>query len=101
MQSRVGLVQSAIMGQIVPDAVEEYVSRLNRVNDPVLMEIAREGAAARLPLIDADRRDADPRNRHGDRLLGDLARRSPSDERNAAHDGNERRAGEARATKLR
>ncbi len=42
------------MGQIVPDAVEQYLSGLNRVGDPILDEVARQGAAAGLPLVDAE-----------------------------------------------
>src|SRR5213592_5205997 len=42
------------MGQIVPDAVERYLAALNRLNDPVLEEIARTGQAERLPLVDAE-----------------------------------------------
>src|SRR5262245_21259786 len=43
-----------IMGQIVPDAVEHYLSGLNGLADPVLRAIEREGTAARLPLVDAE-----------------------------------------------
>jgi predicted O-methyltransferase YrrM len=42
------------MGQIVPDAVERYLSGLNRGSDPVLDDIARTGAAHDLPLVDAE-----------------------------------------------
>jgi predicted O-methyltransferase YrrM len=42
------------MGQIVPDAVEAYLASLNRLSDVVLADIAREGAAQDLPLIDAE-----------------------------------------------
>jgi len=42
------------MGQIVPDAVERYLSTLNRLGDPVLEEVARAGEAAQLPLVDAE-----------------------------------------------
>lgn len=42
------------MGQIVPDAVERYLSALNHLGDPVLEEVARAGAAAHLPLVDAE-----------------------------------------------
>ena len=45
---------AAIMGRIVADAVERYLSTLNRLGDPVLEEVARAGEAARLPLIDAE-----------------------------------------------
>lgn len=41
------------MGQIVPDAVERYLSTLNRLGDPVLEDVARAGETAQLPLIDA------------------------------------------------
>jgi predicted O-methyltransferase YrrM len=46
--------QRLIMGQIVPDAVERYLSSLNQLPDAVLMEIAREGERQNLPLIDAE-----------------------------------------------
>jgi predicted O-methyltransferase YrrM len=42
------------MGQIVPDAVERYLTSLNRVSDPVLQDIAREGHDRNLPLVDAE-----------------------------------------------
>jgi predicted O-methyltransferase YrrM len=42
------------MGQIVPDAVERYLSGLNRAGDAVLDAIARAGAEQDLPLIDAE-----------------------------------------------
>ena len=42
------------MGQIVPDAVERYLSTLNHATDPVLDDIARVGAEQDLPLIDAE-----------------------------------------------
>jgi predicted O-methyltransferase YrrM len=42
------------MGQIVPDAIERYLAGLNRAGDPVLDDIAREGAKQDLPLIDAE-----------------------------------------------
>jgi predicted O-methyltransferase YrrM len=42
------------MGQIVPDAVERYLEGLNRLGDPVLQEIMRDGLEKRLPLIDAE-----------------------------------------------
>jgi predicted O-methyltransferase YrrM len=42
------------MGQIVPDAVERYLSGLNRLHDPLLDEIARRGSEAELPLVDAE-----------------------------------------------
>jgi predicted O-methyltransferase YrrM len=43
-----------IMGQIVPDAVEAYLSGLNHLPDPVLEQIAADGARDQLPLIDAE-----------------------------------------------
>jgi predicted O-methyltransferase YrrM len=42
------------MGQIVPDAVERYLSTLNSVGDSVLSDIARTGAEEQLPLVDAE-----------------------------------------------
>ncbi|OFW17710.1 MAG: hypothetical protein A3F69_01475 [Acidobacteria bacterium RIFCSPLOWO2_12_FULL_66_10] len=42
------------MGRIVPDAVERYVASLNRGRDSVLDEIARDGEARGLPLVDAE-----------------------------------------------
>jgi predicted O-methyltransferase YrrM len=42
------------VGAIVPDAVERYLSGLNRAGDPVLDEIAKTGAARNLPLVDAE-----------------------------------------------
>ena len=42
------------MGQIVPDAVERYLTQLNRAGDSVLDDIARAGSAQDLPLIDAE-----------------------------------------------
>lgn len=42
------------MGRIVPDAIERYLARLNHATDPVLEQIAREGAAKGLPLVDAE-----------------------------------------------
>ena len=42
------------MGQIVPDAVERYLSTLNHLSDGILDEIARAGAAEGLPLVDAE-----------------------------------------------
>jgi len=42
------------MGAIVPEPVEQYLAGLNRVPDPVLQDIAREGRDANLPLIDAE-----------------------------------------------
>lgn len=42
------------MGQIVPGAVEQYLASLNRMPDAILREIAIEGAAQQLPLVDAE-----------------------------------------------
>jgi predicted O-methyltransferase YrrM len=42
------------MGQIVPDAVERYLSGLNTLADSVLREIAEDGARQDLPLVDAE-----------------------------------------------
>src|SRR5690348_6450597 len=42
------------MGAIVPDAVEQYLSTLNHAVDPVLRDIAENGAARDLPLVDAE-----------------------------------------------
>lgn len=42
------------MGYIVPDPVERYLSGLNRATDAVLQQIARDGDAADLPLVDAE-----------------------------------------------
>jgi predicted O-methyltransferase YrrM len=42
------------MGQIVPDAVEQYLSSLNHLPDSVLREIARDGERQDLPLVDAE-----------------------------------------------
>ncbi len=42
------------MGQIVPDAVERYLAKLNHSSDPVLEEIARGNTTRGLPLVDAE-----------------------------------------------
>src|SRR5260221_2703282 len=42
------------MGLIVPDAVERYLSSLNRASDRVLDEIARANTSRGLPLVDAE-----------------------------------------------
>ncbi len=42
------------MGYIVPDPVERYLSGLNSARDTVLDEIARDGDARGLPLVDAE-----------------------------------------------
>jgi predicted O-methyltransferase YrrM len=44
----------SIMGQVVPDAVERYLSSLNRQSDAVLQDIARAGGQRDLPLVDAE-----------------------------------------------
>ncbi len=42
------------MGQIVPDAIERYLSGLNRARTPVLDDIDRAGRERQLPLVDAE-----------------------------------------------
>jgi len=42
------------MGQIVPDAVEGYLASLNGLSDSVLQEVAADGEAQHLPLVDAE-----------------------------------------------
>jgi len=42
------------MGRIVPDAIERYLSGLNRGSDRVLDEIARGNESRGLPLVDAE-----------------------------------------------
>jgi len=42
------------MGYIVPDPIERYLSELNRAHDQVLDDIARDGEAQELPLVDAE-----------------------------------------------
>jgi predicted O-methyltransferase YrrM len=42
------------MGQIVPDAIERYLSGLNRFGDAVLDDIARGNRTRGLPLVDAE-----------------------------------------------
>jgi predicted O-methyltransferase YrrM len=42
------------MGQIVPDAIEQYLAGLNRAGDPVLDDIARGNVTRGLPLVDAE-----------------------------------------------
>jgi predicted O-methyltransferase YrrM len=44
----------AVMGLLVPDAVERYLSSLNRQGDAVLQDIARVGGERDLPLVDAE-----------------------------------------------
>src|SRR5215470_7853599 len=43
-----------IMGQIVPDAVEQYLASLNHHSDAVLDDIARAGERDDLPLVDPE-----------------------------------------------
>ena len=42
------------MGQVVPDAIERYLSSLNHQADDVLKDIARSGEQQDLPLVDAE-----------------------------------------------
>ena len=42
------------MGQIVPDAIEQYLASLNGLTDSVLQDVAADGAAQQLPLVDAE-----------------------------------------------
>ena len=42
------------MGQIVPEAIEQYLAGLNRASDPVLDDIARGNVTRGLPLVDAE-----------------------------------------------
>jgi predicted O-methyltransferase YrrM len=42
------------MGQIVPDAIERYLSGLNRASTAVLDDIDRAGRERHLPLVDAE-----------------------------------------------
>ena len=42
------------MGYIVPEPVERYLSGLNSARDTVLDQIARDGEAGDLPLVDAE-----------------------------------------------
>jgi predicted O-methyltransferase YrrM len=42
------------MGQIVPDAIEQYLAALNRASDAVLDDMARANATRGLPLVDAE-----------------------------------------------
>ncbi len=93
------------MGQIVPDAIERYLAGLNRAGNPILDDIARGNETRGLPLVDAEvgallrvlattvNAHAHPGNRHGDRLLGHLARGRAAAGRHAADDGDERGAG--------
>lgn len=42
------------MGQIVPDAIERYLGAVNRLRDPLIDEVAAEGARQDLPLVDPE-----------------------------------------------
>jgi predicted O-methyltransferase YrrM len=42
------------MGQIVPDAVEQYLASLNQDSSAVLRDIAHAGSRENLPLVDAE-----------------------------------------------
>jgi predicted O-methyltransferase YrrM len=42
------------VGAIVPDAIERYLAGLNHLSDTVLLDIARSGEKAELPLVDAE-----------------------------------------------
>ena len=42
------------MGQIVPDAVERYLAGLNHLVDPILKQVADDGARQDLPIVDAE-----------------------------------------------
>src|SRR5438874_4603028 len=53
-RTRTSALQSSIMGQIVPDPIEQYLAGLNRLVDPVLRDIAAAGAKDDLPLVDAE-----------------------------------------------
>ena len=44
----------SIMGQIVPEAVERYLSSLNRQSNAVLRDVASVGEQRDLPLVDAE-----------------------------------------------
>jgi predicted O-methyltransferase YrrM len=44
----------SIMGHVVPDPVERYLSSLNHQGDAVLRDIARTGGERDLPLVDAE-----------------------------------------------
>ena len=45
---------TSIMGRIVPDAVESYLVSINTLDDQLLKDIAAQGAAESLPLVDAE-----------------------------------------------
>ncbi len=42
------------MGDIVPDSIEHYLAHLNRLTDPLLVDIAREGRDQELPIVDPE-----------------------------------------------
>ncbi|MDE3154598.1 MAG: O-methyltransferase [Acidobacteriota bacterium] len=42
------------MGDIVPDSIEHYLAHLNRMTDPLLVDIAREGRDQDLPIVDPE-----------------------------------------------
>src|SRR5437868_6007028 len=42
------------MFPIVPEPVERYLSSLNHLVDPLLVELAREGERQQLPIVDAE-----------------------------------------------
>jgi predicted O-methyltransferase YrrM len=42
------------VGAIVPEPIEQYLAGLNQLSDAVLRDIAKSGAEAELPLIDAE-----------------------------------------------
>ncbi|HVB38632.1 MAG TPA: O-methyltransferase [Vicinamibacterales bacterium] len=42
------------MGDIVPDSIEHYLAHLNRLTDPLLVDIAREGRDQGLPIVDPE-----------------------------------------------
>jgi len=42
------------VGAIVPEPIEQYLAGLNQLSDAVLQDIARAGAEAGLPLVDAE-----------------------------------------------
>jgi predicted O-methyltransferase YrrM len=42
------------MGDIVPDSIEHYLAHLNRLTDPLLVDIARDGRDQGLPIVDPE-----------------------------------------------
>ena len=42
------------MGQIVPETVERYLASLNRLADPILQALERDGHQKNLPIVDAE-----------------------------------------------